>query len=93
MLREVPQSPFHVLPKELPLMVKKVAKLLNMLPEGGPPAFDGFVRALTVNDQLDLAGKLLNQEEAARMEERKAARVEERKAARVLFPIVQYFCN
>ena len=74
-------------------MVKKVAKLLNMLPEGGRPAFDVFVDGLRLTGQSPLAGELQKQEEAARVEERKAARVEERKAARVLFPIVQYFCN
>ena len=83
------QSPFHVLLKDLK-PIKKAAQFLDMLPKGGPTAFDAFVGALTVTGQLRLARELLKQEEAARVKERKVARAEERNAAQVLFPIVQH---
>ena len=54
---------------------KQAAKLVDMLAERGPTAFDIFVGALRVNGQLDLAMELEKQENDAR----------------VLFPIVQYF--
>ena len=62
-----------------------VNKLLNMLSEGGPMAFDVFVGALRVTGQLILANELEKQEKAERMEKVKAIRV--------LFPILQYLCN
>ena len=85
----MPQSPFHVLLKGLSRQ-KKAAYLLDMLPEGGPTAFDAFVVALECTGQSNLAGELRTQEADARVKERQVARVEERKAKRVLFPIVQH---
>ena len=81
----MPQSPFHVLLKDLPTKKEKAAELLRMLPEGGPNAFDVFVDVLRFTGQSRFGYPLLKQD--------CDARVEERKAARVLFPIVQYFCN
>ena len=62
-----------------------MAKLVDMLPERGPTAFDVFVGALWVTGQLNLAIELKKQDKAVRMEEAKAIWV--------LFPIVQYLCN
>ena len=81
----MPQSPFHVLLKDLPTRQKKAAELLRMLPEGGQNAFDVFVVALRFTGDSYLGYKLLKEDTFAR--------AEEPKAAWVLFPIVQYFCN
>ena len=71
--REVPQSPFHVLPQGQSTNPNKAAKLLDLLLEGGPEAFDVFVGALLWTDQKKIAIELLKQEEE--------------KAVQVLFPI------
>ena len=73
------QSPFHVLPQEQSTNPNKAAKLLDLLLEGGPTAFDVFVGALLWTDQKNIAIELLKQEDAAA--------VEEEKAVQVLFPI------
>ena len=57
-------SPFHVLPKDLRTKEVQAAKLLHMLPEGGPPAFDAFVDALVCTGQSNLA-KLLDPEKVS----------------------------
>ena len=60
----MPQSPFHVLLKVLSTRQKKAAQLLDMLPEGGPTAFDAFVGALVCTGQSNLA-RLLDPEKVS----------------------------
>ena len=83
--REVPQSPFCVLPYAQSTKQNQAAKLLDLLPKGGPKAFDVFVGALKETGQSHLAMELEKQDQAVWMEEETAIRV--------LFPIVQYLCN
>ena len=73
----MPQSQFCVLPYLQSTKENQVAKLLDMLPEGGPRVFHKFLCALRVTGQPFLATELQEQANTARMDPQKAARMEQ----------------